>query len=94
MKNHICPCQTPASTADLIPFTLNISTTLLEQLQAAASLAKTDAQSLMRCYIEQGLAGSTPQLKRQQFLTHAKDVLAQHGIHDKTIEELFGQFPY
>jgi hypothetical protein len=92
MKENMCQCQTNSGGND--PISLTIPVDLLKQLQEAAALAKTDLHSLILCYAQQGLTNSSAQLKRQQFLTHAKDVLAEHGIHDKTIEEIFGKFPY
>jgi predicted nicotinamide N-methyase len=79
---------------DHAPLTLKIPVNLLGQLQEAADLAKIDVHSLLLCYARQGLINSSAQLKRQQFLTHAKDVLEEHGVHGKTIEEIFGKFPY
>ena len=79
---------------DHTPLTLKVPVDLLGQLKEAADLAKTDVPSLLLCYAQQGLTNSSAQLKRQLFLTHAKDVLAAHGVHDKTIEEIFGKFTY
>ncbi len=94
MKENICKCQMTSDNNDHAPLTLKIPGDLLGQLQEAADLAKTDVHSLLLCYARQGLTNSSAQLKRQQFLTHAKDVLAEHGVHDKTIEEIFSKFPY
>lgn len=94
MKENTCQCQMTSNNNDHTPLTLKIPVDLLGQLQEAADLAKTDVDSLLLCYARQGLTNSSAQLKRQQFLTHAKDVLAEHGVHDKTIEEIFGKFPY
>ena len=94
MKESICPCQTTSNNKDHTPLTLKIPVDLVGQLQEATYLAKTDVHSLLLCYARQGLTNSSAQLKRQQFLTHAKDVLAEHGVHDKTVEEIFGKFPY
>lgn len=93
MKENICQCQM-SSNKDNAPLTLKIPVDLLEQLQKAADLANTDVQDLLLCYAQQGLINSSAQLKRQQFLIHAKDVLEEHGIHDKTIKEIFSKFPY
>jgi len=79
---------------DYAPLTLKIPVDLLGQIQEAADLAETDVPSLLLCYARQGLTNSSAELKRQQFLTHAKDVLEEHGVHDKTIEEIFGKFTY
>ncbi len=92
MKENICQCQTTLGGNDQISLTIPVD--LLKQLQEAAILAKTDLHSLILCYAQQGLIDSSAQLKRQQFLTHAKDILEEHGIHDKTIEEIFRKFPY
>jgi hypothetical protein len=94
MNKKVCQCQTTSGDNASTPLTLNVPVNLLKQLQAAASLANTDIHSLILCYAQQGLIDSSPQLKRQQFLTQAKDVLEKHGVHDKTIEEIFGKFPY
>lgn len=94
MKENTCQCQMTSDNKDRAPLTLEIPVDLLGQLKEAAALAKTDLLSLILCYAQQGLINSSAQLKRQQFLTHAKDVLAAHGVHDKTIEEIFGKFPY
>lgn len=93
MKENTCQCQMTSS-GDHTQLTLKIPVDLLGQLQEAADLAKTDVHSLLLCYAQQGLTNSSAQLKRQQFLAHAKDVLEEHGVHDKTIEEIFGKFPY
>lgn len=94
MNRNVCQCQKTSGDNASTPLTLNVPVNLLEQLQAAASLANTDVHSLILCYARQGLIDSSPQLKRQQFLTHAKDILEKYGVHDKTIEEIFGKFPY
>lgn len=94
MKESNCPCQTTSNNKDHTPLTLEVPIDLLGQLKEAAALAETDLHSLILCYAQQGLINSSAQLKRQQFLTHAKDVLAEHGVHDKTIEEIFRKFPY
>ena len=94
MKENACQCQKTSNNDDHTPLMLKVPVDLLGQLQEAADLARTDVHSLILCYAQQGLINSSAQLKRQQFLTHAKDVLAEHGVHDKTIEEIFGKFPY
>lgn len=94
MKDNICECQTTSDNNSLTQLTINVPSALLKQLQEAATLAKTDVQDLILCYAQQGLLNSSPQLKRQHFLTHAKGVLEKYGIHDKTIEEIVDKFPY
>ncbi len=94
MKENMCQCQAPSEKNDSTPLTLNIPAELLKQLQEAAAMEKMDILSLILCYTEQGLINSSSQLKRQQFLTHAKDTLEKHGVHNKTIEEIFSKLPY
>ncbi len=94
MKENICQCQMTSGGNEHTSIPLTIPVDLLGQLQEAATSAKTDLHSLILCYAQQGLINSSAQLKRQQFLTHAKDVLEEHGVHDKTIEEIFRKFPY
>lgn len=94
MKESICPCPTTPDNKDRAPLTLEIPVDLLEQLKEAAALAQTDLHALIICYAQQGLINSSDQLKRQQFLIHAKDILAEHGIHNKTIEDIFDKISY
>lgn len=94
MKENTCQCQRTSDNENRTPLTLEIPVDLLGQLHEAADLAKTDVPSLLLCYAQQGLTNSSAQLKWHLFLTHAKDVLAKHEVHDKTIEEIFGKFPY
>lgn len=91
MKVNTCQCQM-TSNNDHAPLTLKIPVDLLGQLQEAAVVAKTDVQCLLLCYARQGLTNDSAQMKRQQFLTQAKDILEKHGVHDKTIEEIFSKF--
>lgn len=92
MKGTICHCQTTPDMKDSSQLTLNIPLDLLKRLTEAAALAETDVHSLIICYLQKGLEDSSTELKRQQFLTHAKDVLEKHGVHNKTIEEAIGLF--
>lgn len=92
MKGTICHCQTTPDMKDSSQLTLNIPLDLLKRLTEAAALDKTDVHALIICYLQQSLEDSSAELKRQQFLTHAKDVLEKHGVHNKTIEEAIGLF--
>jgi len=94
MKENICQCQTTSDNTNRASFTLEIPVDLLGQLKEAAALAKTDVHSLILCFAQQGLTNSSVQLQRLQFLTHAKDVLAKHGVHNKTIDEIFDKISY
>lgn len=94
MRENICQCQTTSDEKGHTPLTLEIPVDLLGQLTEAAALAETDIPSLVICYVRQGLINSSAELKKQQFLTHAKDVLEKHGVQGITVDEIFGKFPY
>ena len=95
MKETLCQCQTTPNENDrTTAITMEIPVGLLEQLQEAAAVAKTDYQSLLLCYAKQGLIDSGAQLKRGQFVEHVKDVLKKHGVQTNVIEEIFSKFLY
>ena len=92
MKESICKIEPTSDEKNRTPLTLEMPVDLMQQLTEAATLADTDVQSLAICYVQQGLTNSSTDLKREQFLLHTKELLAKHGVHDTTDEEILDKF--
>jgi hypothetical protein len=93
MKEKLC-ATSPKCKDRTVSVTLDIPADLLEQVQEAANLDGTSYQSLMVCYVQQGLQDSKGDVKRMQFSEQAKKILEKHGVHDNAIEEIFANFQY
>ena len=93
MKEKLCTTS-PKSSDRTVSVTLDIPVDLLEQVQEAANFDDTSYQSLMVCFVQQGLLDSKGEVKRMQFSEQAKKLLEKHGVHDNAIEEIFAKFQY
>ncbi len=94
MKETLCSISPECNSDTMVSVTIDVPTDLLERVQEAASLEGTEYQSLMTCYIQEGVQNSKGDVKRLQFAEQARRVLEKHGVKDNAIEEIFKIFPY
>jgi hypothetical protein len=94
MKEKLC--QMPSEYADqpTTTVTLEMPIELVENLKEAATLDGTDYQTIINCYVQQGLNNSMTEVKRLQFEKHAKEILEKHGVHSNAVDEILSKIEF
>ncbi|MBC8317098.1 MAG: hypothetical protein H8E41_04275 [Desulfobulbaceae bacterium] len=94
MKEKLCEMTARYSDQPTTSVTLEMPTELFEHVKKAACLEKSDYQTLINCYVQNGLINNQAQIKRKEFAEHAQEVLKNQGIRPDAITEIFTKFLY
>ena len=91
MKERICQMKADFAGHPTTSISLELPVELYESITKTAELEETDANTVINCFIQQGLSESKSVIKRLEFADHAKEVLEKQGVHQSTIDEIFNK---
>lgn len=94
MEKKLCEMTAKYADQPTTSVTLGMPVELFEHVKKAASLEKYDYQTLINCYVQNGLINNQAQIKRKEFAEHSKEVLKNHGVRPEAITEIFTKFLY
>ncbi|WP_028585429.1 hypothetical protein [Desulfogranum mediterraneum] len=75
-------------------FTITIPAEVKEQLREIAVLQHRKLQELVLDFLEQGIHEAMPQLKREHYFKHLREVLKGHNVPKETIDTLEDNFTF
>lgn len=94
MKEKLCQMNTEYAGKPTTTITLEMPAELLEHVNKTAALEGADAQTIINCYVQQGLIDSRKAIKQLAFAEHAKNVLEKQGVHQSAIDEIFSKLMF